>query len=92
MKNLLEEHRKLIGQWVVPITKDCDTRSEAKLVKVNLETKVAKLTNGKFVLVRKLTSDDVRSLDFIKYIKGFKKSSIVRLEKNDPVKVSGKRK
>jgi hypothetical protein len=92
MKNLLEEHRKLIGQWVVPITKDCDTRSEAKLVKVNLETKVAKLTNGKFVLVRKLTSDDVRSLDFIKYIKGFKQSSIVRLEKNDPVKVSGKRK
>ena len=82
MKKFLK-FEKLIGRWAVPITKDCSTRKE--LVKIaeglSCETRFAKLKNDKWILVRKLTKNDLRSYDFVKYISTFKIENIKRLYK-----------
>lgn len=74
-------YEPLVGRFIVPISKDLDSKSEVKELIVNCDTRAAKMKNKKWVLLRKLTKDDIKSLDFLRYLNSFKRKNIVRLEK-----------
>lgn len=77
-----KKFESLIGRWAVPITKDFDSKKDLKsLLPLTCETRFAKLKNGKWILVRKLTKEDIKSLDFKKYLSSFKIKSIEKIIK-----------
>lgn len=73
---------KLLGKWIVPITKDFDNKSELRnFSPFNCEVRMAKLNTKKWILVRQLTEEDVKSMDFQKYLTTFNYKTIERTEK-----------
>lgn len=80
-----EKFKTLLNKWVVPISKDL-TKSEALLVAKSYKdyknyVRLAYIGNSKWIVLRKLTKEDAKSLDFMKYIISFRINKIKRKEK-----------
>jgi hypothetical protein len=82
MKKQQKDLQQMIGKWIVPITKDLESKQEAlEMRSFNCEIRIAKMPNKKFVIVRQLTIDDLKSMDFMKCVRSFKYDQIERIEK-----------
>lgn len=80
-----EDLEKYVNIWCIPITKDLNTKDEIKkMMPFNCETRIARTTAKKWVLVRKLEMEDLKSMDFVKYLHSINipefRKTIVRLE------------
>lgn len=88
----MAEIKTYVGRWIVPISKEYKKKEAALVVKrvPNLdEYRLAYMESKKWVIVRKLTKDDIKSLDFVKYVRSFKFKNIVRVEKINPKILNG---
>ena len=80
----IEKLKKYLEKWIVPISKDYNSKKELSQFKETIttcDTRMAKLKNNKWILVRQLKENDLKSLDFIKYVSSFPFKKITRVYK-----------
>ena len=78
----LKINKKLVGKWIVPITKEFDSVQEAKdLLPFTCNVRLAYMKSKRYVIVRQLTESDILSIDFMKYVLGFKFKDIKKVAK-----------
>lgn len=86
MKAKREVLEPFVDKWIIPLSKEFSNKDELlSIIPTNCEVRFARLTNRTWVLVRKLTKEDLNSLDFIKYLTSINlprfKSTIVKIVK-----------